>query len=170
MSEAVSNENEDLCEEVLLWPNNEDIMESKMQSPMTQAELLCASEDQSVLKLRKNEAPGIPIYVCIEGSRGDNQGGTYNVEKRPNVLTATKSPFIQYNGATLGRVQHCISCKRTFSYQRDRLLRGRSEQPKHIFSSTPIHDCGNQKTVKCGDLCIFNWVDDSSKCLAGRIT
>ena len=53
VSEAVSNDNEDLCEEALLLPNNEDIMESEMQSPMTQAELLCASEDLSVLKLRK---------------------------------------------------------------------------------------------------------------------
>ena len=99
VSEAVSNDNEDLCEEALLLPNNEDIMESNMQSPMTQAELSCASEDLSVLKLRKNEAPGIPIYVGIEESVGENQGRTYNVEKRPNALTATKSPFIQYNGA-----------------------------------------------------------------------
>ena len=38
-SEAVSNDNEDLCEEALLLPNNEDIMESRIQFPMTQAEL-----------------------------------------------------------------------------------------------------------------------------------
>ena len=35
VSEAVSNDNEDLYEEALLLPNNEDIMESNMQSPMT---------------------------------------------------------------------------------------------------------------------------------------
>jgi len=27
-----------------------------------------------------------------------------------------------------------------------------------------------KKTVNCGDLCIFNRVNDSSKCLVGRIT
>ena len=99
VNEAVSNDNEDLCEEALLLPNNEDIMESNMQSPMTQAELLCANEDLSVSMMRRNEAPGIPICVGIEESVGENQGRTYNVEKRPNGLTATKSPFIQYNGA-----------------------------------------------------------------------
>ena len=137
MSEAVSNDNEDLCEEALLLPNNEDIMESNMQSPMTQAELLCASEDLSVLKLRKNEAPGIPIYVDIEESVGENQGRTYNVEKRPNALTATKSPFIQYNGAYIRKSTALYLLQDNFQLSSDRLLRVRSEQPKHIFSSTP---------------------------------
>ena len=169
VSEAVSNDNEDLCEEALLLPNNEDIMESEMQSPMTQAELLCASEDLSVLKLRKNEAPGIPTYVCIEESVGENKGRTYNVEKRPNALTATKSPFIQYNGAYIRKSTALYLLQENFQLSSDRLLRVRSEQPKHIFSSTPFHDCGHQETVNCGDLCIFKRVDDSSKCLAGRI-
>ena len=57
VSGAVSNDNEDLCKEASLLPNNEDIMESKMESPLTQAKLLCASEDLSVLKLRKYEVP-----------------------------------------------------------------------------------------------------------------
>ena len=170
VSEAVSNDNEDLYEEALLLPNNEDIMESNMQSPMTQAELLCANEDLSILKLRRNEAPGIPIYVGIEESVGENQGRTYNVEKRPNALTATKSPFIQYNGAYIRKSTALYLLQENFQLSSDRLLRARSEQLKHIFSSSPIHDCGHQETVNCGHLCIFKRVDDSSKCLFVRIT
>ena len=127
MSEAVLNDNEDLCEEALLLHNNEDIMESKMQSPMTQADLLCASEDLCGLKLRKNEAPGIPICVCIEESRGENQGRTYNVKERPNALTATSSYFIQYYGAYIRKSTALYLLQENLQLSSDRLLRVRSE-------------------------------------------
>ena len=39
-----------------------------------------------------------------------------------------------------------------------------------FFSSRSENNHGQQDTVKCGDLCVFNRVDDWSKCLIGRIT
>ena len=83
----------------------------------------------------------------MEGSVGENKGRTYNVEKRPNALTATKSPFIQYNGAYIRKSTALYLLQENFQLSSDRLLRVRSEQPKHIFSSTPFHGCGHQETA-----------------------
>ena len=54
MSEAVSNDQDDICLETFLLLNNEDRMESQMQSSMTKAELLSVGEDLSLLNSRKN--------------------------------------------------------------------------------------------------------------------
>ena len=55
-----------------------------------------------------------------------------------------------------------------FKVSKDRLLCVRAKQPTHIFGSSSLKKCEN-KAVKCGDLCIFKCVDDSMKCLLGRI-
>ena len=52
-----------------------------------------------------------------------------------------------------------------FQVSSDKLLRVWT----HIFTGMDIHECGPQKNVRAGDLCIFNRVDSDDKCLLGSI-
>ena len=45
----------------------------------------------------------------------------------------------------------------------------RAKQLAHLFTGMNIHECGPQKNVRAGDLCIFIRVDSQDKCLLGRI-
>ncbi len=65
VNQAVSNDQEDTCEETLLL-NKKNTMDPQVELSMTEMELAAVGEDLSLIKLKKNETPGLPVYIPVE--------------------------------------------------------------------------------------------------------
>ena len=100
-----------------------------MHSAMTQAEFLCASEDLSVLCLRRYETQKSLYRFALQS-------------QREKIKTATKLAFIKYNDADIRKITALYPLQENFQLSSDRLLRVSSVQPTDIFSSTSIHNFG----------------------------
>ena len=122
---------------------------------------MCIREDLSQIKVVKNsEKTGIPIYVPMgTDSRTEEPAKrTYNLQRKKK--SPVKSPFVKYMDAYIRKTTASYLLQENFQVSKDRLLRVRAEQPNHIFSSTHLNKDYEQRAVKCGDLCVFNRVDD----------
>ena len=150
---------------------NEDVLLSESQQEESSDEMAALNiahirEDLAVIKLKKKPNSSFPIYT-ESTDKGSKTKHSYTSVVQTKKYR--KTPFVEYNGAFIRKVTALYLLQENFQVSNDRLLRVRSCQQSHIFSSAESDQNGNSGFVKIGDLCVFTQELDKSKALIGRV-
>ena len=128
------------------------------------SDIACITQDIDVIRLKRKRDASLPTYIPYS-EKGNARDHSYftAVDSRKS----RKTQFVEYNGAYFRKTTSLYILQENFQIPNARLLRVRSAQPSHLFSSSDFVKTSSS-IVQMGDLCHFRRVD-SKKVFLGRV-
>ena len=111
--------------------------------------------------MKKRSNSSLPMYAST------SEKGTIKSHAFKKT-SHSKTPFVEFNGAYIRKSTVLYLLQENFQMSNDRLLRVRSNQPSHLFSSTSNSKICSSTNVQINSLCFFRRIDND-EIILGRV-